>query len=218
MSSAFGSMHAVRLQDARTARPASRAVWEPGQRRTAMAADRNRPDRVAERRRAVQLARHYRDAEDLSITEIARRLGKSPATVKGYFYDPTGEKAKAVKARYQGSCRQFGAPTQARAGKGDAYAYCKNCHPGAIQGRWTRELVLDAMRAWQERYGRAPSSYDPHARTRAAADPRESRAAGGRLADPSHGERPVRHVGAGPGARLAMSAPSPRAGIPRCVR
>ena len=33
-------------------------------------------DRVTERRRAAQLARHYRDQEGLSIAEIARRLGR----------------------------------------------------------------------------------------------------------------------------------------------
>jgi AraC-like DNA-binding protein len=68
------------------------------------------PDRVEDRPRAVQLARHYREAEGLSIAQIAQRLGRSPATVKAYFYDPTGEKAKAVKARYQGICRGCGAP------------------------------------------------------------------------------------------------------------
>jgi predicted transcriptional regulator len=46
-------------------------------------------DRVLERRRAVALARHYRDAEGLSIAQIADRLGRSPATVKAYFYDPS---------------------------------------------------------------------------------------------------------------------------------
>jgi hypothetical protein len=45
--------------------------------------------RVLERRRAVALARHYREFEDLSIRQIADRLGRSPATVKAYFYDPT---------------------------------------------------------------------------------------------------------------------------------
>jgi predicted transcriptional regulator len=59
-------------------------------------------DRVAERRRAVALARHFREAEGLSIAQIADRLGRSPATVKAYFYDPTGEKARAVNARYVG--------------------------------------------------------------------------------------------------------------------
>jgi AraC-like DNA-binding protein len=49
----------------------------------------SRDDRVAERRRAVALARHYREAEGLSIAQIADRLGRSPATVKAYFYDPS---------------------------------------------------------------------------------------------------------------------------------
>src|SRR5947209_15668368 len=117
-------------------------------------------DRVIERRRAVALARHFREAEGLSNAQIADRLGRSPATVKAYFYDPTGEKARAVKARYQGVCRGCGAYTQPRNGKGDAYAYCKACHPGAIERRWTRKLVLAAMLEWRERYGRLPSSYD----------------------------------------------------------
>src|SRR6201982_19419 len=96
-------------------------------------------DRVAERRRAAQLARHYRDEEGLSIAEIARRLGRAGATIKPYLYAPTGAKARAVKARYRGMCRGCGAPTAPRNGKGDAYAYCKRCHPGAIAPQWTRE-------------------------------------------------------------------------------
>jgi len=39
-------------------------------------------DRVQERPRAAALARHYRDEEGLSIAEIARRLGRAPATIK----------------------------------------------------------------------------------------------------------------------------------------
>jgi AraC-like DNA-binding protein len=126
-------------------------------------------DRVAERRRAVALARHYREVEGLSIRQIADRLGRSPATVKAYFYDPTGEKARAVKARYVGVCRGCGAYTQPRNGKGDAYAYCKACHPGAIERHWTPKRVLAAMIEWRQRNGRLPTSYDwsrTHARRR----------------------------------------------------
>jgi AcrR family transcriptional regulator len=126
-------------------------------------------DRVGERRRAIALARHFREVEGLSIRQIADRLGRSPATVKAYFYDPTGEKARAVKARYVGVCRGCGAYTQPRNGKGDAYAYCKACHPGAIERHWTRECVLAAMIEWRSRYGRLPTSYDwsrTHARRR----------------------------------------------------
>jgi hypothetical protein len=57
-------------------------------------------------------------------------------------------------------CRGCGAYTQPRKGKGDAYRYCKRCHPGAIQPTWTRELVLAAMLEWRDSYGRLPSSYD----------------------------------------------------------
>ena len=46
-------------------------------------------DRVVERRRAVALARHYREVEGLLIAEIARRLSRSPTTIKAYFYDPS---------------------------------------------------------------------------------------------------------------------------------
>ena len=82
---------------------------------------------------------------------------------------PTGEKARAVKARYVGVCRGCGAYTQPRNGKGDAYGYCKRCHPGAIRRKWTPELVISAMLEWRERYGELPSSYDwshTHARRR----------------------------------------------------
>ena len=48
----------------------------------------------------------YREQENLTIAEIARRLGRAEATVKAYLYDPTGEKARRVKARYQ-----LGTPT-----------------------------------------------------------------------------------------------------------
>jgi AraC-like DNA-binding protein len=126
-------------------------------------------DRVLERRRAVALARHFREAEGLSIREIADRLGRSPATIKANFYDPTGARARAVKARYVGVCRGCGAYTQPRNGKGDAYAYCKVCHPGAIERRWTPEAVIVVMRAWRELHGRLPSSYAGRAHTRGGA-------------------------------------------------
>ena len=73
------------------------------------------------------------------------------------------------KRRYQGVCRGCGAPTAARGGKGDAYQYCKRCHPGAIAPTRTREWVRDAMRTWQALYGSPPSSTDwsrTHARRR----------------------------------------------------
>jgi hypothetical protein len=75
-------------------------------------------------------------------------------------WDPTAEKARTVKARYQGVCRGCGASTQARNCKGDAYANNKQCHPDAIAPEWTRERVREAMRGWHARYGSPPTSYD----------------------------------------------------------
>jgi hypothetical protein len=103
------------------------------------------------------------------MRQIADLLGRSPATVNAYFFDPTGEKAKAMKARYVGVCRGCGAYTQSPNGKGDAYAYCRAWHPGAIERWWTRERVLQAMLDWRAGYGRLPTSYDwsrTHARRR----------------------------------------------------
>jgi AraC-like DNA-binding protein len=131
-------------------------------------------DRVENRRRAVALARHYREQEGLTIAQIASRLGRAPATVQGYFYDPTGEKARRVKARYVGVCRGCGASTTARGGKDDAYEYCKRCHPGAISREWTRDQVRKALGEWKRLYGELPSSYDwshTHARRRGGEAP-----------------------------------------------
>ena len=159
-------------------------------------------DRVAERRRAAQLARHYQDQERLSIAEIARRLGRAEATIKAYLYDPTGDKARAVKARYRGVCRGCGAPTAPRNGKGDAYAYCKRCHPGAIAPQWTRERVREAMRAWQARYGAAPSSYDGRAPTHGGAAANRSTDCRPENGPAVHRHRSVRQLGGGARRRL----------------
>jgi hypothetical protein len=56
-------------------------------------------DRVNERRRAAQLARHYRDQEHLTITEIARRLGRAEATVKAYLYATIRPARKRARSR-----------------------------------------------------------------------------------------------------------------------
>jgi len=66
-------------------------------------------------------------------------------------------------------CRGCGTYTQPGNGKGDAYPYFKACHPGAIQKRWVRDRVIEAMGKWLDRHGRLPSSYDwslTHARRR----------------------------------------------------
>jgi hypothetical protein len=119
--------------------------------------------RVLERRRAVALAHHYREFEGLSISQIAGRLGR-----KAYFYDPTGEKARAVKARYRGGVAAA-PPHPAPQRQGRRLRLCKACHSGAIERRWTQERVVEAMLDWRRCYGGLPSKYDwsrTHARRR----------------------------------------------------
>ena len=98
---------------------------------------------------SVAAPRRYSDQEHLTIAEIARRLGRTEATVKAHLYGPTGEKARAVGPRYLGVCRGCGAYMQPRNGEGGAYAYAyayyKRCHAEAIEQRWTPERVLEAM-------------------------------------------------------------------------
>jgi hypothetical protein len=71
-------------------------------------------------KRVPPLWRDFRESEGLSITQIVDRIGRTPATVKTYFYDPTGEKAREVKARHTGCASA--APTHPRDGKSDAEA------------------------------------------------------------------------------------------------
>ena len=123
--------------------------------------------RVLERRRNVLLAQHHRQ-QGWSIAQIAHLLDRAPATVKGYLHDPTGEKAKARKAGYAGTCERCGAPTSGADGKGRASRHCQRCKPQS-RPRWTRETVRGAHRFWHERYGFIASSVDwsgTHARRR----------------------------------------------------
>jgi hypothetical protein len=124
-------------------------------------------DRSARRRRRVLQVQLYRQ-QDRSIAEIARLVGRAPATVKAYLYDPTGEKARAIKERYRGRCEVCGATTSGADGKGRASRRCQRCKPQSLP-TWTRELVRAAHWAWYERFGFVASSYDwsgTHARRR----------------------------------------------------
>ena len=127
--------------------------------------------RSEERRRAARLARHYREQERLSIAQIARRLGRSPATVRGYLYDPDGSRARSVKENYRGECSRCGTATSG-SGPGRARTVCARCN-GRSTAKWERSRIEEALRAWFELYGREASSTDlsrGYARARAPRD------------------------------------------------
>jgi hypothetical protein len=113
--------------------------------------------RVEERARAVALAKHYRTVEHLSAGEIAQRLGRSPATVRGYFFDPDASKARQAKQARLGTCPGCGASTSPPPpGGGRLCVRCK----GRRERRWSRDLIIEALRAWSNLYGQRPTSTD----------------------------------------------------------
>ena len=113
---------------------------------------------MLERRRAVALTRHYREQEGLSVNEIARRLGRTPATVRAYIYDPDGSKARRVKDRYRGVCGCCGAKTTGE-GRGRSRPLCARCN-GRDTAKWDKGLVEAALRAWVAKHGAPATSTD----------------------------------------------------------
>jgi hypothetical protein len=127
--------------------------------------------RSAERTRAATLARYYRDEQHLTVAQIAGLLGRAPATISAYLYDPDGAKTKRTKRRYRGSCRKCGASTWG-AGPSAAATLCAQCN-GAATRKWQPSQIEAALRAWRAMFGKPASSTDlslTHARNAAAKD------------------------------------------------
>jgi DNA-binding CsgD family transcriptional regulator len=83
-------------------------------------------DRVSERRRAAQVARHYRDQEHLTIAEIARRLGRTEATIKATCTTPPS-------TRYARPPAPRPSPARILSGRG--------WQRGLLQARWAARRI-----------------------------------------------------------------------------
>lgn len=114
--------------------------------------------RVSERKQAARLARHYRDTEHLSLAQIAQLLGRSRATIREYLYDPDGSKARQVKERYRGQCRNCNTQTSG-AGPGLPKTLCPRCAARAA-AKWDKPRIEAAMRAWHARHGHPATTTD----------------------------------------------------------
>jgi hypothetical protein len=77
------------FSSALTDRPAPPVAFLPCWRQQPTPESNRMRERVSERRRAAQLARHYREQENLSIAQISRRLERAEATVRAYLCDPS---------------------------------------------------------------------------------------------------------------------------------
>ena len=105
------------------------------------------------------------------MAQIAQRLGRAPATVRAYLYDPDGLKARRVKERYRGECSRCGAQTSG-SGPARARTVCARCN-GRSSAKWDRPRIERALRAWFELHGREASGAElslSHARARAPRD------------------------------------------------
>lgn len=104
--------------------------------------------------------------------QIADLLGVSRSYASELYRDPTGEKAKARKRSYGGTCKDCGARTDGSNGRANAPTQCWVCERRHRQSdayrvarqKWTRELILDRIREWASLYGEPPAIVDwnPH--------------------------------------------------------
>jgi hypothetical protein len=137
-------------------------------------------DRASQRRRAAQLARHYRDQENLAIAEIARRLGRAEATVKAYLYHPSdANKGPSWEREAEPGGRELRSHPPAAASRGDVlprrtffcarpavqhrrYASGFSCSTGSRNGAARRNspATTETMRVW--RSPRSLVGWDAH--------------------------------------------------------
>jgi hypothetical protein len=109
------------------------------------------------REQRVDVARQLHGS--MRTRDIARRLEVTPATVRDYLADPTGERARARREqRPPGNCQRCGCATGPD--RGDRrFALCPRCTSDE-RADWQREDVIDAYLDWWMRFGEEPSSTD----------------------------------------------------------
>lgn len=96
-------------------------------------------------------------SQGLTTVEIARELGCSRSTVQNARNDPDGAKQKARRARYQSPCPQCGRPMDGSGGFKSAPLRCGRCeNQSGDRRKWTREVVIDAIRRFAAIHGRPP--------------------------------------------------------------
>lgn len=94
----------------------------------------------------------------LLLREIAERVGLAKSTVHDLLLDPTGEKARERKRRYEHPCVDCGKTVnpnglQRRSGR------CRDCagaHERALSRRW----IIASFQEWEELFGVPPAVTD----------------------------------------------------------
>jgi hypothetical protein len=113
--------------------------------------------------------KHEGEAIGITTRELARILSAEFAeevavgTVRNYLWDPRGEKARAIKDSYRGTCRSCGEPTSGGDGPDDAREYCqrhKHLRPGSRLQKHTQDSIKAVLRRWYRAHGFWPNSHD----------------------------------------------------------
>lgn len=101
--------------------------------------------------------------EGLLLREIADRTGVACSTVHDVLTDPTGERARERKRRYERACVGCGQTINPNGIRAET-TRCRRCVDAEIR-RQTDRWILESFVEWHERFGAPPSSYDwnPHA-------------------------------------------------------
>lgn len=105
------------------------------------------------------LGKRPREIGEVMAAEEGRAKPFSHKTVREWLNDPDGSKLKARKDSYRGTCVDCGARTDGSNGRANAPERCHPCR-SAYDTIWTRETVIDAIRAFADRYGQQPTSWE----------------------------------------------------------
>lgn len=112
------------------------------------------------RRRAERVERTLAlAAQGVPLDEIAATLGISPSTAARYQSDPDGSKQRRwAETRPRGTCEVCGAETSAV--KFRRCPACAQRNQSGPRETWTRERIVEALKAWNLTYGEPPGTND----------------------------------------------------------
>jgi hypothetical protein len=90
--------------------------------------------------------------------EIGRIVGLARSTVHALYADPTGDKARERKRRYERPCVDCGKTINPNGFREDTIR-CQTCQ-GAYGRALTRRWIIDSVAEWVSRFGAPPAATD----------------------------------------------------------
>lgn len=102
----------------------------------------------------------WRTKGRLPMREVAELLGISCSYAYDLVCDPSGEKVRARKDSYRGTCSRCGNPTDGSNGRAKAPDLCASCAAAELHKAryWTAERIVDAIQRFAALHGRPPSA------------------------------------------------------------